>query len=249
MNSTRFDTDLFIADNISLAWPAASLDGADSPDAALPRAFEDWLDANRGVGQGVGETDEADRPFYDRIDDSQDRMHAIPARPPQGIAAKLRWLWMTYGESQEYYDVVLNGAPVPDDLLLDGRDKMLWNLVGQVEGMNAQIAAPPQPSAADARLVQQEKEYRGLYNDKEAVNGEIARLTEALSLEARHQRRRLQRGHMPRNIGTRGGKSAARRTYPLAGRLARNSSRRSKPMMLRSKSPLFGSNLLQQSAE
>lgn len=115
---------------------AASPVGADHPDAALLAAFEDWRRASP-IAENLPEawTEEQREPYWQEVYGALDRMEALPARTPDGIAVKLRYLHAALGETMESYDTILKGQPPTADCLADFRHRLLWKTMQDAERM------------------------------------------------------------------------------------------------------------------
>ncbi len=106
-------------------------------DADLLQAWSDLVDASRRRDALPDDTEEEDvELYYDAIWSAEDRLRAIPARTPEGLAVKLRWLWCEQKEdSRRPYDVIFYGAPITPDLIEDWRDQLFWKLIADAERM------------------------------------------------------------------------------------------------------------------
>ncbi|MGF7175873.1 hypothetical protein [Azospirillum doebereinerae] len=120
------------------AVPGAPSTGTGDPDAALLRAWADYLTACRTMDRlPSGLSEEAYDPTLRLIREATDGLLSIPASTPRGVAVKLRWLWHRMLESREARAVIVHGLPMPDALLEDSRSRLVWDLIGEAERMGA----------------------------------------------------------------------------------------------------------------
>jgi len=120
------------------AGPGTPSTGTGDPDAALLRAWADYLTACRTMDRLPSDlSEEAYDPTFRLIGEATDGLLSIPASTPRGMAVKLRWLWQRMLESSEAYDVIVHGLPVPDELLDDSRSRLVWDLIAEAERMGA----------------------------------------------------------------------------------------------------------------
>lgn len=124
-------------------------------DFDLLAAFEEWKVASpiaEHLPKGTAD-DERERAWA-RVWRAVDRMKALPARTPAGLAAKLRYLFASFGQGPEDYDAIWNGTQPNEETLADGNMGMLWCTIGEAERMTA----PAQPVAdtlnPDAEMLQ-----------------------------------------------------------------------------------------------
>jgi hypothetical protein len=117
--------------------PAAPPASKRHPDAALLRAWADYLDANRRLDALPDDRPEEDfEPCILAVEDAEIRLCSMPARTAEGLAL-MRWLWASQKECRASYDASFYGAPMPADLISDWRDQLFWKLIADAERMSA----------------------------------------------------------------------------------------------------------------
>jgi len=128
-----------IADTFHLTPSAAVSAREPHLDAALLQAWADLVDANRRRDAAPDDlTNEEYDPYDEVVFAAEARVRSIPARTPEGLAVKLRWLWCEQKEvgQAQAYDVIFYGAPIPPDLIEDWRDQLFWSLIADAERMS-----------------------------------------------------------------------------------------------------------------
>lgn len=123
---------------LATAAPLSVDAAAPSPDAALIRAFDDWLQAIRdfdAFDPNCERSSVEHEPFMGRMTDAQERIVALPALTLQGAAIKARWAWAKLSESREVEDALAYGKPLSLIDLGDWRLQALQGVIGDLERM------------------------------------------------------------------------------------------------------------------
>ena len=125
-----------VAAAVAFTVPAALVRAEASPDAELLAAFEEWRRATLVADRlPIDIPEDESKPYDDAVDRAGDQVEDLPARTLHGIAIKLRYLFAKRGEQAVHYGAILSGAKIASGDLPDPRDRMLWNLINDLERM------------------------------------------------------------------------------------------------------------------
>ncbi|HYH39931.1 MAG TPA: hypothetical protein VD860_17045 [Azospirillum sp.] len=105
------------------------------PDAELLALWELYKDQWRFIDTLPHGDCQEREDAYAAMDATADRIEATQARSGAGIAIKLRIVFMGYYERAEGDAAIMYGATLPENGLLDCRDRMLWKLIEESESM------------------------------------------------------------------------------------------------------------------
>lgn len=137
------------------------------PDSGLLAAWNRYLDSQEECaridaaddGNLVGE-DVGTKFFNEHVAPAAALVCSMPAKTPEGLAVKTRYLFMAIGEEKGHYDAIIRGAPITNDLISDARYRLLWTMIGDAERM----AVPPSPAVSvagpDAAIFQAWADYK-----------------------------------------------------------------------------------------
>lgn len=161
-------------------------------DRPLFDAWRDFLQARTELdGQPAGTLDAIVGAIYTRTSEARSRLLAAPARTPEGLAQKLKALFIAYGEEglspDEVFAPVARGDEPSVDALADFRNRGLWQACRDAERMGREYAAvlalitsrardsynKPQP-AEDTELLKAEAEFLRLKAELDRRPGDDA---------------------------------------------------------------------------
>ncbi|CAO3372920.1 hypothetical protein [Azospirillum argentinense] len=131
--------------------PLAARDATDSHDAEILATFAAWKRDAAAAERLPSEMPAEEREVvWDAVQSLVRRMEAIPAMTPNGVAAKLLYLFAAITE--DAFFEVYEGEPPKDYLLKDHRYRMLWKLIGEVEKMGNARSTDTEIMEAGRRL-------------------------------------------------------------------------------------------------